>query len=369
MLASLARFRSTFGQPNGLIYSRFMRIPKCHKSSAAVNSSIPTNLADPFSLVGPQLETLIEDIHFELERESRKKITALSKYYFDGAGKALRPVIALCTAHAYNIHTGTKDPEVLAKQRKVALISEMIHTASLVHDDILDHAETRRGKPSINTKWNLQQSTMGGDYIIGVSSKLLSSIDNPDVIQILSQVLSDLVEGEFMQLQNKEEESERFEHYLNKSFNKTASLMAYTCKANACLSGASKQDIENSYQYGRNIGIAFQLVDDLLDFVSSADQLGKPAAADLKLGLATAPVLFAARKYPELDALIQRRFSQEDDVKQAFQLVLDSDGLEETRALAKNHCQKAVKSLESLTDSEYKSGMINLCDNVINRLK
>jgi len=369
MLASLARYRSIFGQPHGITYSRLMRMPIQYKSSVAVNSSEHTNVTNPFTLVGAQLNSLIEDIHTELERESKKEIVPLSKYYFDGAGKALRPVIALCSAHAYNIHTGTTDPEVLTKQRKVALISEMIHTASLVHDDILDHAETRRGKPSINTKWNLQQSTMGGDYILGVSSKMLAKIDNPDVIQILSQVLSDLVEGEFMQLQNKEEESERFEHYLNKSFNKTASLMAYTCKANACLAGASKQDIENCYQYGRNIGIAFQLVDDLLDCVSSADQLGKPAAADLKLGLATAPVLFAARMYPELNALIQRRFSQEGDVKQAFQLVLDSDGLDETRALAKTHCQKAVKALENLKDSEYKTGMINLCDQVINRLK
>jgi len=385
-LCQLTTFRCAFGCSYGLLNSR-MSVIKWQSSHAPVSvakdNSIPgspnkgalntESISNPFNLVGSQLGTLIQEIHSELQNQIKKEtnsdLISISKYYFDGQGKALRPVIALCTAHAYNVHTNTSDSHVIDKQRKVALISEMIHTASLVHDDILDKAETRRGKQSVNTRWSLQKSTMAGDYILAVGSRLLAKTENPDVIQILSQVLSDLVEGEFMQLQNKEDESERFEHYLNKSFNKTASLMAYSCKANAVLSGASKQCVDNSYQYGRHIGIAFQLVDDLLDFVSSADQLGKPAAADLKLGLATAPVLFAARKFPDLDCLIQRRFSEPGDVEQAFQLVLNSNGLDETRELARSHCDKAVKSLEHLTESKYKDGLIALCEQVLHRLK
>jgi len=325
---------------------------------------------DAFTLVAPDISRLTDGIHAELDEQlkSNSELSSLSKYYFDGKGKAIRPVIALCIGHAYNHHTNRFDDETLENQRKVALISEMIHTASLLHDDILDHAQTRRSKQSVNLKWDLKKSTMAGDYIIGVGSRLLASTKNPDVIQILSQVLSDLVEGEFMQLQNKEDENERFEHYLNKSFNKTASLIAYTCKANVVLSGGSKQDIENSFQYGRNIGIAFQLVDDLLDFVASADQLGKPAAADLELGLATAPVLFAARKFPELDSLIARRFSQDGDVDLAFRLVLDSDGLGETKQLATTHCKQAVSAISDMKDSPYKAALISLSDKVLNRL-
>eukprot|EP00088_Acartia_fossae_P050831 TRINITY_DN5703_c0_g1_i12.p1 TRINITY_DN5703_c0_g1~~TRINITY_DN5703_c0_g1_i12.p1 ORF type:complete len:391 (-),score=106.99 TRINITY_DN5703_c0_g1_i12:428-1600(-) len=381
-LCNLSKFRLVFGQPCGLIHSRLIIASSIssrqNQSTSSAGISAAQDAAtvahnNPFRLVGPQLDTLIQDIHSELENhleeDTNKELSSLAKYYFDGKGKALRPVIALCTAHAFNKHTNTSDPKVLENQRQVALISEMIHTASLVHDDILDHAETRRGKDSVNIRWNLQKSTMAGDYILAVGSKLLAKTNNPQVIEILSQVLSDLVEGEFMQLQNKEDESERFEHYLNKSFNKTASLMAYSCKANAVLAGATKQDVENSYQYGRNIGIAFQLVDDLLDFVSSADQLGKPAAADLHLGLATAPVLFAARVHPELNILIQRRFAEPGDVEKAFQLVLDSSGLQETKDLAGSHCLKAVTALEHLTESDYKAGMINLCHQVLNRLK
>jgi decaprenyl-diphosphate synthase subunit 1 len=187
-------------------------------------------------------------------------------------------------------------------------------------------------------------------------------------VEILSQVLADLVQGELMQLQTKEEEGERFEHYLSKSFNKTASLMAYSCKANAVLSGTGPDGVDAAFEYGRNIGIAFQLVDDLLDFVSSADQLGKPAAADLQLGLATAPVLFASATFPELNQMIGRRFSQPGDVETAFRLVLESTGLDQTRDLARTHCKAAIAALEEVNDSPYKAALVGLCDKVLNRL-
>ena len=126
-----------------------------------------------------------------------------------------------------------------------------------------------------------------------------------------------------MQLGSKADKEERFNHYIEKTFKKTASLIAYTCKAVVYLSGASLELQENAFQYGRNLGIAFQIVDDLLDFVSNQTELGKPAATDLKLGLATAPVLFASEKYPELNEMIMRRFTQPGDVERAYEAVLN----------------------------------------------
>ena len=296
----------------------------------------------------------------------------------------LRPCIAMCVGHMANTHTGDSHSDKVSKQRDVALVAEMIHTASLVHDDIVDHAETRRGKKSINTQWDTRKSTMAGDFVMAVGSRILAQVRNPDVVVILrsvqyivnvdiqlylSQVMADLVQGEFMQLQNKDDESERFEHYLSKCFNKTASLMAYSCRANAVLAGVDNHLVEEAFQYGRDVGVAFQLVDDLLDFTVSADQLGKPAAADLKLGLATAPVLFAAEKFPELNVMIGRRFSEDGDVEKAFQLVGDSGGLQQTRNLAMRRCEKAVNSLEDFVGSPYKLALIDLCDKIINRIK
>ena len=313
---------------------------------------------------------MVGDIHSQLDLDITRdsELREMSKYYFDGKGKAIRPVIAMCLGYAYNHHTGAGE-EVVKNQRRVAIISEMIHTASLVHDDVVDHAETRRGKISVNAKWNPQKSTMCGNYIVGVCSKIMAQIGDPRVIMVLSQVLADLVNGEFQQMaQAGDTDEDRFENYLNKSFNKTGSLMTYSCEANAILAGASEAEVKSAYDYGKNIGVAFQLVDDLLDFVSSADMLGKPAANDMKLGLATAPVLFATKQHPELNHLIARRFGEQGDVEKAFELVMSSDGLEETKELAGKYCHDASSALDTITDSKSKSALLGLCDKVLNRI-
>ena len=361
LLSALAR---TAAQPSRAQLRR-------HSAAVMPGTLAPgTHTHDPFQLTHADLKNMVGDIHAELDTEIRQdsELREMAKYYFDGKGKAIRPVIALCLGHAFNHHTGA-GAEVVRNQRRVAVISEMIHTASLVHDDVVDHAETRRGKISVNAKWNPQKSTMCGNYIVGVCSKIMAQIGDPRVIMVLSQVLADLVNGEFQQMaQAKENETERFETYLSKSFNKTGSLMTYSCEANAILSGATEEEIRAAYNYGRNIGVAFQLVDDLLDFVSSADMLGKPAANDMKLGLATAPVLFASQEHAELNKLISRRFSQPGDVEQAFTWVLESGGLEKTRSLAKKHCDDAISSLENIRDSKYKGALVGLCDTVLHRL-
>ena len=379
-------YKSTWSEPATGILSKKSSCQLESARAVQANAGFPnlyqsaaTNLApgkiglvdfDPFLLVEGDLKTMFKEIHQELDMEliHDSELGEMSKYYFDGKGKAVRPVIAMCVGHAFNQHMGMFGENV-KHQRKVAIISEMIHTASLVHDDILDHAETRRGKLSVNTKWSLQKSTMCGDYILAVGSKILAQIGNQEVVRILSQVLADLVQGEFQQLQQTDEdENERFQQYLNKSFNKTASLMTYSCQANAVLSGANQEEVDAAFKYGKNIGIAFQLVDDLLDFVSSADQLGKPAAADMKLGLATAPVLFASQQFPVLNDMIARRFSQPGDVEEAFQCVIESGGLDRTRALAKQHCEDAIAALDIIANSNYKYALVGLCDKVLNRL-
>ena len=156
---------------------------------------------------------------------------------------------------------------------------------------------------------------------------MLANTENPDVIEAMNEILNDLVVGEFQQLASSSQESDRFEMYIEKCYNKTASLMANSCKSVAMLANEEGLDAEiavgiincqysniniNSFQgmaysYGRNIGIAFQIIDDLLDFTASENSLGKPSGADLSLGLATAPVLFAAQEFPELNELIFRQ--------------------------------------------------------------
>ncbi|ROT65255.1 putative decaprenyl-diphosphate synthase subunit 1 isoform X3 [Penaeus vannamei] len=254
-------------------------------------------------------------------------------------------------------------------QLEIAKIAEMIHTASLVHDDVIDASDTRRGKPSVNSLYGQRKAVMAGDYILSVASAMLARMRNEEVIVILCQVLSDLVQGEFMQLGSKENENERFAHYLRKSFKKTASLLAYSCKAVALLSGADDDLQEVAFQYGRNVGIAFQLLDDLLDFVASSNHMGKPTVIDLKMGLATAPVLFACEKFPELNPMIMRRFQEPGDVQKAFEFVHKSDGLEQTQFLARQHCDEAVRVISSLKPSIEQKALITITDKLLNRSK
>lgn len=309
---------------------------------------------------------MFSDIKKELR--SQYDLEEIAKYYFDGQGKAVRPLITVLMSRAINTHLHNEE-RLYESQLQIAKVAEMIHTASLVHDDVIDDSDTRRGKPSVNSLYGQRKAVMAGDYILSVASAMLARIENEEVIVVLSQVIADLVQGEFMQLGSKENENERFAHYLKKTFKKTASLLAYSCKAVAILSGADDKLQEIAFQYGRNVGIAFQLVDDMLDFVSSSNMLGKPAAADLKLGLATAPVLFACEKFPELNPMIMRRFQEPGDVEKAFEFVHKSDGLQQTQFLARQHCQEAIRVIDSLKSSSVQKALITITDKVLHRMK
>jgi decaprenyl-diphosphate synthase subunit 1 len=326
---------------------------------------------DPYMLLEDDLKYIFEDIRQEIHSgTNQSELKTIAEYYFDGQGKALRPMVSMLMGRAINYHMHKENSkQILHAQRQVAMIAEMIHSASLIHDDVIDQSFSRRGKPSVNVLWNHKKVTQAGDYVLAIASIMLSRIRHDEVTILLSQVLTDLVQGEFMQLGSKETENERFTHYFTKTYRKTASLIANSLKAVATLSGADAPLVETAFQYGKNLGLAFQFVDDLLDFVSSSEQMGKPAAADLKLGLATAPVLFACEKYPELNPMIMRRFREPGDVEKAYELVHKSQGLEQTRFLAKKHCFEAIKLANKLAESPYQKGLHEVSDLVLNRMK
>ncbi|KAF9430715.1 coq1 putative hexaprenyl diphosphate synthase [Podila epigama] len=264
---------------------------------------------------------------------------------------------------------------ILPSQRRLGEIVEMIHTASLLHDDVIDRADTRRNLTSANESFGNKMAILGGDFLLARASIALARLRNHEVTELISTVIANLVEGEFMQLRNGQVENGRrknmttFEYYMEKSYMKTASLISKSCRSSAVLGGATSDVCDIAYTYGKNIGLAFQLVDDMLDFTVSSEEFGKPAGADLKLGLATAPVLFAWEEFPELGTLIKRNFSQEGDVETAWGLVLKSRGLEQTRQLAQIHCQRAIAAISQLPDSQAKTALIQLTEKVLERKK
>merc|ERR1712228_946174 len=244
-----------------------------------------------------------------------------------------------------------------AKQIQLASITEMIHTASLIHDDVLDAADTRRGDSTVHKLYSSKAAVLSGDFLLARASVALAKLDNAQVVREMAKSLEALVQGELMQLKSTADERLSMEYYLSKSYCKTASLMAYSCKSAALLSGhAVESEVAVAAEkYGYHFGLAFQVIDDLLDFTGTSETLGKPGLQDMSLGLSTAPVLYAAEEHPELKALISRKFSHEGDVNIACEIVLRSQGLQKTKELASFHAQAAV------------DGLIRLCHVVLSR--
>lgn len=165
-------------------------------------------------------------------------------------------------------------------------------------------------------------AVLAGDFLLGRASVALARLRDPEVIELLATVIANLVEGEFMQLKNTALDErhpawteETISYYLQKTYLKSASLISKSCRAAALLGQSTPEIVEAAYSYGRNLGLAFQLVDDMLDYTITADELGKPAGADLELGLATAPLLFAWKEHSELGALVGRKFTADGDVQ------------------------------------------------------
>ncbi|XP_045207315.1 all trans-polyprenyl-diphosphate synthase PDSS1-like isoform X2 [Mercenaria mercenaria] len=335
--------------------------------STSIETDPSKRTVDPYSLVETEINSITQDIRRELVTVD-PELLSVAEYYFDGQGKLFRPMLIMLVAKALNFHVNKQDC-LLPSQQKIAMIAEMIHTASLMHDDVIDAADTRRNKPSINQVWGQKKSIIAGDYVMAMASIALARIRDEEVVSVVSQITEDLVRGEFMQLGSKENDEERFNHYINKSFKKTASLLANSCKAVAVLGKCDEELAEAAFNYGKNIGISFQLIDDLLDFTSCDQVMGKPTAADLKLGLATAPVLYAARKYPQLNALIMRRFSQEGDIELTRELVAKSNGVSETRKLAEQHSEEAVKQIKTLQKSDCLKALEVIAKLVLSRNK
>ncbi|ASC72220.1 Prenyl transferase [Halomicronema hongdechloris C2206] len=288
---------------------------------------------------------------------------AAAEHLFGAGGKRIRPAIVFLLSRATML-----SQDITPKHRRLAEITEMIHTASLVHDDVVDEAATRRGVPTVHSNFGNQVAVLAGDFLFAQSSWYLANLDNLTVVKLLSQVIMDLAEGEIQQGLNRFDPDLSMEAYLQKSYCKTASLIANSAKAAGVLSGLPDEATQQLYDYGRNLGLAFQIVDDILDFTSSDDVLGKPAGSDLKNGNLTAPVLYALEEKPYLAALIEREFSQPGDFDQAIDLVESSQGLERSRQLAAQHGHRSIDCLQSLPASESRDALVELVDYVLRRL-
>ena len=288
---------------------------------------------------------------------------AAAEHLFDAGGKRIRPAIVLLVSRAT-----MSDHELTPRHRRLAEITEMIHTASLVHDDVVDEADLRRNVATVNNLFGDRIAVLAGDFLFAQSSWYLANLDNLQVVKLLSEVIRDFAEGEIMQSINSFDIDASIDSYLDKTYYKTASLMANSAKAAAVLSNANEKIVEELYNYGRNLGLAFQIVDDILDFTGSAEVLGKPAGLDLASGKLTSPVFYALEQQPYLKTLIEREFSESDDLDRALELIKNSDGIEQARQLAKELARQAAQNINCLTASDSKDALKELTDYAVSRL-
>ncbi|KAL2262504.1 hypothetical protein VTK26DRAFT_1137 [Humicola hyalothermophila] len=378
----------------------------------ATKGDMPT--IDPLRVVAKEMKFLTGNIR-KLLGSGHPSLDRAAKYYTQAEGKHIRPLIVLLMSRATSLcpkaperqqatiqasaaidtsisptsvlsdfnpsavagsEPVSTDADILPSQRRLAEITELIHTASLLHDDVIDHSISRRGAPSANLEFGNKMAVLAGDFLLGRASVALARLRHAEVIELLATVIANLVEGEFMQLKNTAQDEanpqwseDALTYYLQKTYLKTASLISKSCRAAALLGGSDAQTVDAAYSYGKNLGLAFQLVDDLLDYTRSEKELGKPAGADLELGLATAPLLFAWKTMPELGSLVGRKFSQDGDVARARDLVMQSDGIEQTRALAEDYAEKAIAAISHFPDSEAKDGLVEMAVKTLKRQK
>lgn len=321
-----------------------------------------TSVTSLFSPVEEDLRVLTQNLK-QLVGARHPILFAAAEHLFEAGGKRLRPAIVLLISRAT-----MPNQEITPRHRRLAEITEMIHTASLVHDDVVDEAETRRSIPTVNSSFGNRVAVLAGDFLFAQSSWYLANLDNLAVVKLLSEVIMDLAEGEIRQGLSQFDPDLSIEAYLEKSYYKTASLMANSSKAAGVLSGVSAELADRLYLYGRHLGLAFQIVDDILDFTSSSETLGKPAVADLHQGHLTAPVLYALEEKPHLEVLISRELAEPDDFDKALALIEESRGIDRSRELAAHHTKLAVQQLVHLPACPHREALSQLTDYVLSRL-
>jgi octaprenyl-diphosphate synthase len=255
---------------------------------------------------------------------------------------------------------------------KLAAVVELLHSATLIHDDVIDSADTRRGRPSANTRWGNHRSVLAGDWLYMQSFQIALEERNFHVLDILIDLTQKMVEGELIQLSKIGLMDVTEEDALKLATHKTACLFSGCARLGAVLGGFDEQHEEALAEYGRYAGLAFQLIDDLLDFTASSEQLGKPALSDLKEGKVTLPLIYAIENgHREARELVARVLEEKEfnsvQPETLVALVRDSGALDRTRNLAFDYVRRAKACINGGGDAEYGRALLTLPDFILER--
>jgi octaprenyl-diphosphate synthase len=307
-------------------------------------------------------------IEQELGRDAASSvstITEIAEYLRGGGGKRIRPTLLLLSAHALG-YTG-------AGAIRLGAVVEMVHSATLVHDDIIDGADTRRGRPSANTTWGNEKSVLAGDWLYMQAFNVALKERNLRVLDQLIGLTQQMVEGELLQIQKLGRAVSEAEYY-DLIYRKTACLFSVSMSLGAVLAGADAALEASLAEYGRTVGLAFQIVDDVLDLTATEEVLGKPVASDLREGKATLAVIHSidhgtAQDRKAIQRVLDDR-SFENVSRERIQQILARNGsIEYAMSVADRYAEQSRKALAAIADSEYKKALLWVPDFVVAREK
>ncbi|CBJ79503.1 octaprenyl diphosphate synthase [Xenorhabdus bovienii str. Jollieti] len=291
-------------------------------------------------------------------------INQLGYYIISGGGKRIRPMIAVLAGKALHCEK--------EKHIKVAALIEFIHTATLLHDDVVDESDMRRGKATANAMYGNAASVLVGDFIYTRSFQMMTDLDSMRVLKLMSDATNVIAEGEVMQLMNCNDPDTSEDDYMRVIYSKTARLFEVAAHSAAILSGATPEQEAALRDYGRYLGTAFQLIDDLLDYDSDDSTLGKNTGDDLNEGKPTLPLLHAMHHgVPEQSALIRSAIEQGNGrhlLDTVLATMKQCGSLKYTRQRAEEEADKAISALQVLDESPYKAALVGLAHVAVQRL-
>ncbi|WP_413111231.1 octaprenyl diphosphate synthase [Thaumasiovibrio sp. DFM-14] len=292
-------------------------------------------------------------------------INQLGFYIVNSGGKRLRPMLAVLAARALGYNG--------EKHTTAAAFIEFIHTATLLHDDVVDESDMRRGKATANAMFGNAASVLVGDYIYTRSFQMMTSLRSLKILDIMSEATNVIAEGEVLQLMNIHDADITEENYMQVIYSKTARLFEAATQIGAIITDSSAA-VETAMQdYGRYLGTAFQLIDDVLDYEADTEQMGKNAGDDLAEGKPTLPLLHAMCHGTEAQSAMIRTAIEQGDGRDLLDPILEcmhaTGSLTYTRQRAQEEAQKAINALAIIPDSEYKQALIALAELAVNRSK
>lgn len=333
-------------------------------TSAFITNATNPNIMKLLEAVLPDLQAVEDRIQQEIS-SSVRTIWSLAGHVLSSGGKRLRPALVCLSAYATGL------PVDRNRLIPVAAVAELMHMATLIHDDVVDHTTTRRGRPTASAMFGNSVTVLTGDYLLAKAMQLLAEDGDLAILRTVSQVAIEMSEGEVLQMIHASDPSISEQTYFEIIRKKTAVFIRGCCRMGALIAGAPQPLVDALSDYGYHIGMAFQIADDLLDYLGNPMRMGKPIGSDLREGKFTLPLIITLRDATPADhqrllQLVQASV-KDGEVQQVVDIIHRYDGFSRTQAIAMHHARQAVEALERLPDSPIRQSFIALCDYIVRR--